>query len=162
SNITARDARERGSTGTIGGRAPLPRDSRGIAARRAQPSLRDRSPAAARTQEWPPHGRERGMRIGSEPLRMAFPGEPGPFSEEVAFRLLGSDVVTVPRQTFDAAFASIAEDQADALLVPVENSLAGSVLRVYDLLLESELTIAAETILPVELHLIGCPGATLP
>jgi len=102
------------------------------------------------------------MRIGNEPLRIAFQGEPGAFSEEAAHRLLGEDVVTVPRQTFDAAFASIAEEEADALLVPVENSLAGSVLRVYDLLLESELTIAAETILPVELHLIGCPGATLP
>jgi prephenate dehydratase len=43
----------------------------------------------------------------------------------------------------------------------VENSLAGSVVRVYDLLLESELTITAETILPIEMNLIGCPGASL-
>jgi len=46
-------------------------------------------------------------------------------------------------------------------LAPVENSLAGSVVRVYDLLLESNLSIVAETILPIEHHLIGCPGATL-
>jgi prephenate dehydratase len=43
----------------------------------------------------------------------------------------------------------------------VENSLAGSVVRVYDLLLESALGIVAETILPIEHLLIGCPGATL-
>jgi prephenate dehydratase len=42
----------------------------------------------------------------------------------------------------------------------VENTLAGSVVRVYDLLLQSHLTIVAETILPIEHHLIGCPGAT--
>jgi len=50
---------------------------------------------------------------------------------------------------------------ADALLAPVENTLAGSVVRVYDLLLESKLAIIAETILPIEHHVIGCAGATL-
>ena len=96
-----------------------------------------------------------------EPLRVAFQGEPGAFSEEAAYRLLGDEIVTVPCPTFDATFGAIVTGDADALLVPVENSLAGSVLRVYDLLLETELAISAETILPVELHLIGCPGATL-
>jgi prephenate dehydratase len=76
-------------------------------------------------------------------------------------QLLGSEITTVPRPTFDSVFSSIEEDAADALLVPVENSLAGSVVRVYDLLLENALTITAETILPIELHLIGQPGATL-
>ena len=57
---------------------------------------------------------------------------------------------------------AITEGAADALLVPVENTLAGSVVHVYDLLLESQLCIVAETILPIEHHLIGCPGAKLP
>jgi prephenate dehydratase len=43
----------------------------------------------------------------------------------------------------------------------VENSLAGSVVRVYDLLLESDLGIVAETILPIEHNLIGCPETSL-
>lgn len=94
-------------------------------------------------------------------MRVAFQGEPGAFSEAAAVRLLGENIVTVPRPTFDATFRAIAEGAADALLVPVENSLAGSVVRVYDLLLQSELTITAETILPIEMHLIGCPGAGL-
>ncbi len=97
----------------------------------------------------------------SKGTRVAFQGEPGAFSEEAAVQLLGEAITTVPRATFDATFRAIAERAADALLVPVENSLAGSVLRVFDLLLESDLTIAAETILPIEHHLIGRPGATL-
>jgi len=93
--------------------------------------------------------------------RVAFQGEHGAFSEAAAIQLLGDWITTVPRATFDSAFRAIAEDAADALLAPVENSLAGSVVRVYDLLLESNLSIVAETILPIEHHLIGCPGATL-
>ena len=93
--------------------------------------------------------------------RVAFQGEHGAFSEAAAFQLLGEEITTVPRATFDSAFRAIDEGAADALLAPVENSLAGSVVRVYDLLLESNLGIFAETILPIEHHLIGCPGATL-
>src|SRR5436190_13627289 len=93
--------------------------------------------------------------------RVAFQGEHGAFSEAAAIQLLGESITTVPRTTFDSAFRAIAEGAADALLAPVENSLAGSVVRVYDLLLESNLEVAAEIILPIEHHLIGCPGATL-
>ena len=96
-----------------------------------------------------------------KPARVAFQGEPGAFSEAAAVQLLGEQINTVPRPTFEATFRAIPENAADALLVPVENSLAGSVVRVYDLLLESRLTIVAETILPIELNLIGCPGASL-
>jgi prephenate dehydratase len=98
---------------------------------------------------------------GRKTMRVAFQGEPGAFSEAAAIQLLGDAITTVPRGTFDAAFRAIAEGDADALLAPVENSLAGSVVRVYDLLLESHLGIVAETILPIEHHLIGCPGTSL-
>jgi|SRR6266851_2517929 len=94
-------------------------------------------------------------------VRVAFQGEHGAFSEAAAIQLLGEGITTVPRTTFDLAFQAIDEGAADALLAPVENSLAGSVVRVYDLLLESKLSIVAETILGIEHHLIGCPGSTL-
>ena len=94
-------------------------------------------------------------------MRIAFQGEPGAFSEAAAIQLLGPEITTVPRATFDAVFRAIPENAADALLVPVENSLAGSVVRVYDLMLENQLTITAETILPIELNLIAVPGASL-
>jgi prephenate dehydratase len=94
-------------------------------------------------------------------IRVAFQGEPGAFSEAAVIQLLGEGIMTVPRATFDAAFRAVGEGAADALLAPVENTLAGPVVRVYDLLLQSQLMIVAETILPIEHHLIGCPGATL-
>ena len=100
------------------------------------------------------------MSVALQKARIAFQGEPGAFSEAAAVQLLGEAITTVPRATFDAAFSGIG-GAADALLVPVENSLAGSVVRVFDLLLESSLQIVAETILPIEHHLIGCPGAIL-
>ena len=94
-------------------------------------------------------------------LRVAFQGEHGAFSEAAAIQLLGENIATIPRATFDSAFKAIDDGAADALLAPVENTLAGSVVRVYDLLLESNLDIVAETILPIEHHVIGIPGATL-
>jgi prephenate dehydratase len=94
-------------------------------------------------------------------MRVAFQGEPGAFSEAAAIQLLGDAITTVPRATFDAAFAAIAERTADAILAPVENSLAGSVLRVFDLLVQSRLAIVAETILPIEMQLIAAPGTSL-
>ena len=94
-------------------------------------------------------------------MRVAFQGEAGAFSEAAAVQLLGEKITTVPRLTFDATFRAIFDGAADALLVPVENSLAGSVVRVHDLLLESNLVIVAETILRIKHQLIGCPGASL-
>jgi prephenate dehydratase len=101
------------------------------------------------------------MTVGLEKARVAFQGERGAFSEAAAVKLLGAGITTIPRPTFDAAFAAISDGAADALLAPVENTLAGSVVRVFDLLLQSNLTMVSEAILHIEHQLIGCPGATL-
>jgi len=89
--------------------------------------------------------------------RIAFQGERGAFSEEAAIRLLGSGIDLVPRPTFEALFSTISEGAADAILVPIENSLAGSVHRCFDLLLESELAITREVVHPITHNLIGTP-----
>ena len=94
-------------------------------------------------------------------MRVAFQGEPGAFSEAAAIQLLGESITIVPRPTFEGMFRSITDEAADAILAPVENSLAGSVVRVFDLLLESRLAIVAETILPIEMQLIALQGASL-
>lgn len=99
--------------------------------------------------------------LTTSPPRVAFQGERGAFSEEAAVRLLGEGVALVPRPTFESLFAAVAEGAADLALAPVENSLAGSVHRSYDLLLESSLHIAAEVVTPIRHYLIGCPGSTL-
>lgn len=91
--------------------------------------------------------------------RVAFQGERGAFSEEAVVKLLGDGVELVPRPTFEAAFAAIDEGRADYLLAPIENSLAGSVHRSFDLLVDSKLTILAEEIIPIAHNLIGVPGA---
>src|SRR5260370_40018207 len=91
-------------------------------------------------------------------MRVAFQGEPGAFSEAAAVQLLGDGIRTVPRTTFDSAFGAIAEGAADGLLVPVENTLAGSGGGGYRLRLESKLGDGGETILPGEHQLIWMPG----
>src|SRR5271169_4557101 len=93
--------------------------------------------------------------------RIAFQGERGAFSEAAAVKLLGSQIVLVPRATFEAMFSAIDEDAADCVLAPIENSLAGSVHRTFDLLIESGLSIIAEEIIPIEHTLIGVPGASI-
>lgn len=96
-----------------------------------------------------------------QPLRVAFQGERGAFSEEAALILLGGRIETVPRPTFDSLFASIADGSTDFVLAPVENTLAGSVHRCYDLLLESRFEISAEVIHRISHCLIAAPGNTL-
>ena len=91
--------------------------------------------------------------------RVAFQGERGAFSEEAAVKLLGEEITLVPRPTFEAAFSAIVDGLADYILAPIENSLAGSVHRSFDLLVDSRLNIIAEVIIPIAHNLIAAPGA---
>lgn len=100
------------------------------------------------------------MNVEEAAPRVAFQGERGAFSEEAAVKLLGEEIRLAPRPTFESLFAAVAEGAADCALAPVENTLAGSVHRSYDLLLESQLRIAGEVIIPIRHHLIGCPGSS--
>jgi len=90
--------------------------------------------------------------------RVAFQGERGAFSEEAAVKLLGEEISLVPRPTFETAFSAIRDGAADYILAPIENSLAGSVHRSFDLLVDSRLNILAEVIIPVAHNLIAAPG----
>ena len=92
--------------------------------------------------------------------RVAFQGERGAFSEEAALKLLGDEIELVPRRTFAELYASIDNDEADYVLAPVANSIAGPVQPSLDLLRLSSLVALEEVELQIEQHLIGCPGAT--
>ena len=94
----------------------------------------------------------------ADSARIAFQGERGAFSEEAALKLLGAEIRLVPCGTFDATFAAIREGCADYVLAPMENSLAGSVHRSFDLLVESGLQIVGEVIIPIVHSLIVVPG----
>ncbi|MGD0306993.1 MAG: prephenate dehydratase [Candidatus Acidiferrales bacterium] len=93
--------------------------------------------------------------------RFAFQGERGAFSEEAALKLAGPHATLVPRPTFEAAFSAIDDRLADYILAPIENSLAGSVHRSFDLLVESDLHIIGEVIIPIVHNLIALPGARI-
>jgi prephenate dehydratase len=88
----------------------------------------------------------------------AFQGERGAFSEEAARKLLGDDIEAVPCETFDDVFDAVSRGEATCAVVPIENSLAGSVLRNYELLAARDLVVAGEVFLRISLNLIGLKG----
>ncbi len=92
---------------------------------------------------------------------VAFQGERGSFSEEAARKLLGRRIKVEPCETFAATFQRVVSRKAKYCLVPIENTLAGSVFENYDLLLANELHIVAEVNLRIVHNLIVFPGATL-
>jgi prephenate dehydratase len=100
--------------------------------------------------------------MGVAKLKVAIQGELGAFSHEAAFRALGESVEVVPRPTFEALFASVVDGGADRAIVPIENSLAGSIHENYDRLKSGPLHIVGETELRIRQCLIGRPGATVP
>ena len=99
--------------------------------------------------------------MGVATLRVAIQGELGAFSHEAALRALGEAVEVVPRPSFEALFASVVDGEADRAIVPIENSLAGSIHENYDRLKSGPLHIVGETELRIRQCLIGRPGATL-
>jgi prephenate dehydratase len=91
---------------------------------------------------------------------IAIQGEPGSFSHEATMRLFPGATL-LPCAVSRIAFDAILSGQADAAVLPIENSLAGSVLEHYDLLLQHPVTIQREMLLRIEHNLIVYPGATL-
>jgi chorismate mutase / prephenate dehydratase len=92
---------------------------------------------------------------------VAFQGEIGAYSEEAAFRYFGNSIAVKPCEKLDDVFAAVDKGEVTAGIVPIENSLEGSISRTYDLLLESSLRVCGETELRVIHCLIANPGATL-
>ena len=94
-------------------------------------------------------------------LRVAIQGERGAFSHQAALAALGTGIEVVPEASFEDLFASVAQGRADRALVPIENSLHGSIHENYDRLLHSPLHIVGETQLRIRQCLIARPGASL-
>lgn len=95
------------------------------------------------------------------PLRVAIQGERGAFSEEAAYKLLGAASVVLPCPTFAAVFAALRRGRADRGVLPIENTLAGSVHENYDRLLEEKFWVEAELNLCIRHMLIVPRGAAL-
>ena len=91
-------------------------------------------------------------------MTAGFQGELGAFSQEAARQLLGDAVEVVPFQKFEEVFKAIASGQTDFAVIPIENTLHGSVHENYDHLLHHDLKIVAETNVRIVHNLIVPPG----
>jgi prephenate dehydratase len=94
-------------------------------------------------------------------MTVAIQGERGSFSEEAARELLGQRLEVRTKETFAEIFRSVSTGECRYSLVPIENTLAGSVYESYDLLLKSGLHIVREVNLRVVHNLVAMPGTTL-
>jgi len=94
-------------------------------------------------------------------MRVAFQGEPGAYSEGAVQGCFGAGADTLPCESFEAAFEAVASGACGAAVIPIENSLAGSIRENHDLLWKLDLHIVGEYILRVEHCLIGFHGAQL-
>jgi len=94
-------------------------------------------------------------------LDAAYQGRPGAYSESAARRLLGAEASLLPCDTLEDAFAALADHRVARAVVPVENTLAGTVSKTYDLLLEYDLTVIGEHVEHIDHVLIGAAGAAV-
>jgi len=91
--------------------------------------------------------------------KIAFQGELGAFSHHACRKLFGVKIEPFPCLSFEHAFAAVARGKAECAVIPIENTLAGSIHKNYDLLARHTLEVVAETSLRVEHNLIAHPGA---
>jgi prephenate dehydratase len=94
------------------------------------------------------------------PRKVAIQGERGAFSHEAAHYFLGDQIEVVPCVRFDDVFRGLTEKKFDAAVIPIENTLHGSVHENYDHLLNFDLDIIAETHVRIVHNLIAPPGVT--
>ena len=99
--------------------------------------------------------------LEAENARVVYQGTEGAYSQAAMEQYFGRDVNSFHVRTFREAMEAIEEGSADYAVLPIENSSAGPVNEMYDLLDEFENYIVAETILPVVHTLAGLPGTSL-
>jgi prephenate dehydratase len=94
-------------------------------------------------------------------MKVAFQGEHGAYSEAAIFEHFPGRLDSAPFSSFDEVFNAVSDASCECGFVPIENSLAGSIHRNYDLLLQHQLSVIGEHSLRVSHCLIGKPGSTL-
>ena len=95
------------------------------------------------------------------PNRIAFQGESGAYSELAARKYFGESFTSLPLTNFKSVFEALHSGEAEAAVIPIENSLAGSIHENYDWLLHYRLPIIGEIILRISHCLLALPGVTL-
>lgn len=92
---------------------------------------------------------------------VAYQGEPGAFGEEAVIGWFGNGVTPMPMATFPAVCAAVDDGSADAGVLPLENSLAGTVGDALDALADGDLQVVGELLLPIRHQLLVLPGVTI-
>src|SRR3954466_1850375 len=93
-------------------------------------------------------------------MRIAYQGEPGAYSEAAALAF-AAESTPVACRSFEDVFQAVADGTAARGIVPMENTIGGSIHRNYDLLVEHELPIVGEIQLKVDHCLLALPGVAL-
>src|SRR5205809_2828595 len=96
----------------------------------------------------------------SRPMRIAYQGEPGAYSEAAALTFAPA-AEPLPCRTFEDVFQAVETGRATHGILPMENSIGGSIHRNYDLLVEHELPIVGEVELRVDHCLLALPGTPM-
>ena len=94
-------------------------------------------------------------------IKAAFQGERGAFSEVASRQFLGASALPLPCESFEDLFDAVETGKAKYGVVPIENTLVGSIHKNYDLLLERNLKVVGETYLRINHCLIGSKKITL-
>lgn len=100
-------------------------------------------------------------KLNVEGARIVFQGTEGAYSQAAMQKYFGEDINSFHVSTFKDAMAAIEEGSADFAVLPIENSSAGAVDQVYDLLVEFENYIVGEVVIPISHTLSGLKGASL-
>lgn len=91
---------------------------------------------------------------------IAFQGELGAYSEEAIHHVFGADAEPRPCREFFEVGEAVESGQADLGLLPIENTLAGSVIPSYDVLATCDLTVLGEVVIPIHHCVLGLPEST--
>ena len=94
-------------------------------------------------------------------MKVAFQGERGAYSESAVYQFFGESAEVKPCREFRDVFETVTNKHADFGVVPIENSLEGSVNQTYDLFLKYNLKVCGEVIVKVEHCLIANPNTSL-
>lgn len=94
-------------------------------------------------------------------LKIAFQGEYGAFSEQAAIAYFGKNCTPIPKENFKDVFEDVVHKRSDFGIIPIENSVFGSVHQNFDLLQEFPLHITGELKLRIKMNLMALPGTSI-
>lgn len=94
----------------------------------------------------------------TEKPRVAIQGIRASFHEEAAFKYFGRDIETIECNSFKQTFEALQNKEADYVVMAIENSIAGSILPNYSLMMSYSFPVVGEVYVPIQLHLMALPG----